>query len=181
MRLISFVIFLVIGVSQPVAADQTDSRLDGLFEELRNGNAIKAEETVDRILGIWADAQSDTVDLLYERALVSANEGSYDLSVALLDHVIGLAPNFSQGYALRGLVRLRAENQEDAVADFSQVLALEPRQFEVRLALAEILLANGEKRDAYEMLQKVLEWNPHNEYARNQSRALRRELDGQEI
>jgi len=181
MRLILFTIFLAFGALGSASADQTDARLDSLFEELRTGDAIKAEETVDRILGIWADAQSDTVDLLYERALISANEGSYDLAGALLDHVIGLAPNFAQGYALRGIVRLSEEDQTAAIADFSKVLELEPRQFEVRMALAELLLASGEKRDAYDMLQKVLEWNPHDEFARQQSRALRRELDGQEI
>jgi tetratricopeptide (TPR) repeat protein len=180
MRLILLAVLLGLGASA-AGADQTDPRLDGLFLELRNGDAVSAEETTDRILEIWADAQSDTVDLLYARALASADGGERELALALLDHVIGLAPSFAQGYALRGVLRLGAEDQSGAVADFSRVLELEPRQFEVRIALAEILLANNEKRDAYDMYQKALEWNPHDAHALQRAKSLREDLAGQEI
>ncbi|MEL7488832.1 MAG: hypothetical protein AAGJ87_16665, partial [Pseudomonadota bacterium] len=56
-------------------ADQTDSRLDALFAELRTGDAIDAQETTDRIVDIWADAPSDTIDVLYGRAKASADAG----------------------------------------------------------------------------------------------------------
>jgi tetratricopeptide (TPR) repeat protein len=181
MRLIVFVVCALMFAASPVGADQTDPRLDVLFEELRTGDAIDAEETVGRILDIWARAQSDTVNLLYARALLSADEGAFDLALALLDHIVGLAPNFAQGYALRGAVQLSRGEPGEAIADFGKVLELEPRQFEVRIALAEILLNNGEKRDAYEMFQKALEWNPHDEHATMRARTLRRTLDGQEI
>ena len=172
---------LGLAISLPAAADQTDPRLDALFEELRVGDAIRAEENVVRIIEIWSDSQSDTVDVLYDRAQESLAHDADDLALVLLDHVIGLSPNFAQGYALRGMVRLNQENRAGAIEDFSKVLELEPRQFEVRTTLAQILLAGGDKLEAYEMFQKVLEWNPHDETARRQSRILRRELDGQEI
>ncbi|HPE30668.1 MAG TPA: tetratricopeptide repeat protein [Parvularculaceae bacterium] len=180
MRLFLLTVFVACA-STAVLADQTDPRLDSLFVELRSGDAFSSEETVGRIIDIWSDAQSDTVDILYARALQSADEGDLDLALALLDHVVGLAPHFAQGFATRGMMRLTNQDQSGAVADFSKALELEPRQFEVRIALAEILLSNHEKRDAYEMFQKALEWNPHDDHARSRARALRRELDGQEI
>ena len=167
--------------AMPAFADQTDSRLDSLFEELRAGEALRAEENIARIVAIWSEAPSDTVTILYARANESARAGEYELASALLDHVIGLAPSFAQGYALRGRVRLAENNRGEAIEDFSKAIELEPRHFEVRLTLADILLAGNEKQDAYEMYQRVLEWNPHNEQARQRARALRRELDGQEI
>jgi len=185
MRLFLLTIFAGLGLSTgliPAAsADQTDPRLDGLFQELRAGEALNADENVSRILEIWSDSQSDTVDILYVRALEAADNGAYDLASTLLDHVVGLAPNFAQGYALRGVVRLNQEDRAGAIGDFSKTIELEPRQFEVRIALAEILLGNDEKRDAFEMYQKALEWNPHEEHARQRARKLRREIDGQEI
>lgn len=181
MRTLFCAILLGFTATLPAAADQTDPRLDGLFEELRVGDAIRAEENIARIIDIWSDSQSDTVDLLYARAELSANEGIFDLAHLLLDHVIGLAPNFAQGYALRGAVRLAQDDRAGAIEDFSKTLELEPRHFEVRTTLAEILLAGGDKYDAYDMFQKVLEWNPHDENARQRARVLRRELDGQEI
>ncbi|NOX96146.1 MAG: tetratricopeptide repeat protein, partial [Alphaproteobacteria bacterium] len=80
-----------------------------------------------------------------------------------------------------GSIRLAQDDRAGAIEDFSKTLELEPRHFEVRTILAQILLAGGEKLAAYEMFQKVLEWNPHDETARLKARALRRELDGQEI
>ncbi len=181
MRRLSLLILASLALAVPAAADQTDPRLDLLFEELRTGDAVRAEENVSRIIDIWSDSQSDTVDLLYTRAELSADEGADDLALTLLDHIVGLAPHFAQGYALRGRVRLGANDTVGAIEDFSRVLELEPRHFQIRTTLAGILYASGERRAAYEMYQKVLEWNPHDAEVRRRARALRRDLDGQEI
>jgi len=184
MRTLGFLILASLALAAPAApaaADQTDPRLDLLFEELRTGDAVRAEENVARIIDIWSDAASDTVDLLYQRAELSADEGADDLAMALADHVVGLAPHFAQGYALRGRVKLDTGDTAGAIEDFSRVLELEPRHFQIRTTLAGILYASGEKRAAYEMYQKVLEWNPHDEDVRRRARSLRRDIDGQEI
>ena len=162
-------------------ADQTDKRLDALFAELRTGEGADAGATSERIQEIWADAQSDTVDLIFERAIAAADAGEIDLAGVLLDHAIGLAPSFAQAYAFRGAVRLRGDDQTGSIADFSRAIELEPRQFEARIALAEIMLAGGDKRGAYDMFEKALEWNPHEEHAAERARKLRDQLDGQEI
>ncbi|MEM8936486.1 MAG: tetratricopeptide repeat protein [Pseudomonadota bacterium] len=180
MRLLLTVLFFSIAPLSAFA-DQTDPRLDLLFEELRVGDAISADSNVERIAEIWADSASDTVDLLYSRAFESADAGAHGLSLVLLDHVVGLAPNFAQGYALRGMVRLSSEDRAGAMEDFSKTLELEPRHFEVRALLGEMLLAGDEKRAAYDMFQSALEWNPHDAHLRDRARALRRDLDGQEI
>lgn len=181
MRLIMLAVSLALGFVGGALADQTDRRLDDLFLELRSGNALSAEETTGRILAIWSDSQSDSVDILYGRASESMAAGETGLAVALLDHVIGLAPHFAQGFALRGVIRLSQDDHAGAIADFSKAIELEPRQFEVRIALAEILLGNGEKRAAFDMFQKALEWNPHDAHALRRAKALREDLAGQEI
>lgn len=180
MRLFLLVIFAAFAATS-AEADQTDSRLDELFVELRTGDGLSAEETAGRILAIWDDSQSDTVDVLFARAQASADAGEFDLAESLLGHVIGLSPNFAQGFAMRGAVRLAQQNPAGALADLEKTIILEPRQFEARVALAEIMLVSEAEREAYDMLQKALEWNPHQERARNLARRLRRDLDGQEI
>lgn len=167
--------------SGAAVADQTDPRLDRLFLELRSGEAVSAEENIDRILEIWSDSQSDTVDLLYARASASAEAGEVELALSLLDHVVGLAPNFAQGYALRGALRLRLDDVSGAVDDFSDTLRLEPRHFDVLIALGQIYEANGDKREAYEAYQGALQWNPLDSYALQRARILRDDLAGQEI
>lgn len=172
---------LALCVPGPALADQADPRLEALFEELRAGGAEDADAIVEQIHAIWADSQSDTVDLLFERALSAVTAEEFDLAGALLDHAVGLAPSFAEAYALRGAVRLQADDQAGSIADFSRAIELEPRQFEARIALAEVLLAGGDKKGAYDMLQAALEWNPHEEHARERARRLRDQLDGQEI
>lgn len=181
MRAWIFAAILAFCVPSAALADQTDKRLDSLFEELRTGDGADAGATVERIQEIWADAQSDTVDVLFARAVAAAEAGRFDLAGTLLDHVVGLAPSFAQAYALRGSIRLRADDQTGSITDFSRAIELEPRQFEARIALAEIMLAGGDKRGAYAMFEKALEWNPHEEHARERARKLRDQLDGQEI
>ncbi|MEL6361693.1 MAG: tetratricopeptide repeat protein [Pseudomonadota bacterium] len=165
----------------PVHADQADPRLDMLFEELRAGSEVDHKATIARIETIWADSASDTIDVLFARAVSSDSQDESDVAEALLDMIIGMSPHFAEAYAFRGSLRLKQQNQKGAIEDFSRAIDLEPRQFNVRIALADILLANDAKQDAYDMLQKALEWNPHDDYARRRARRLRQEIDGQEI
>ena len=154
-------------------ADQTDARLDGLFDQLRRSDSVAADEIVGRILDIWSKPQSPTAGLLYDRAFTSASAGDYPLALELSDHIVGLAPSFAQGYALRGVIRARLGDADGAVADFQKTLSLEPRQFEARSALAEILAATGRHREAYDALQDALKWNPHDPAALQRARSLR--------
>lgn len=182
MRLFLFAFLGVLAVSSgPAFADQTDERLDALFEQLRTGDGADVEAVSAEIDAIWTDSASDTVDLLVERALGALEARQFDLAEALLDHVIGLSPHFAQGYALRGASRSASEDPAGAIADFTRAIELEPRHFEARIAIAEIMLSGGDARGAYDMLQKALEWNPHESHARERARALRQKLDGQEI
>lgn len=181
MRAFLFIIVVLVASAFPAAADQTDPRLDGLFEELRTGDAIDAELTVARILEIWSTPQSPTVRILYDRAKLSADAEDFGLAGAILDHAIGLSPNFAQSFVLRGIVKLAEEDAEGALDDFSRALDLEPRQFEAHIIIAEILLSRDEKEKAYAQLQRALEWNPHNERARDRARALLRQISSQEI
>jgi len=170
-----------LALAGPALADQTDPRLDALFEELRTGDGRDAEGAAGRIQEIWADSPSDTVDLLFERATSAIEAERFDLAAALLDHAIGLAPSFAQAYALRGAVRLRSDNAAGAIEDFTRAVDLETRHFDARIALAEVMLGSGDKRGAYDMLQHALEWNPHEQHARDRARELREKLNGQEI
>lgn len=180
MRLFLLILF-GLAASGPANADQTDPRLDRLFENLRTGEGDEAETIIAEIQTIWSDSQSDTVDLLSARAEDAAAAGQRDLAASLLDHAIGLSPSFMQAYALRGSLRLADGDQAGALADFYRAIELEPRQFDVRIALGEIAAAAGDKRAAYDHFQKALEWNPHEEHARARAAGLRPAIDGSEI
>ena len=163
------------------AADHRDPQLDALFEELRQGPAEDADGTIRRIMAIWADSDSDTVDLLYARAVQCVTDNDWALATALLDHAIGLSPNFAQAYVLRGVARNGGEDTNGASHDFLKSIELEPRHFAARMYLAEIAYRDGDKMAAYDMYQEVLRWNPHEPLAVERARALRDAMDRQDI
>ncbi len=181
MRLILAVLTALVAVQSPAVADQTDPRLEGLFEELRQGDANDAEAIADRIRMIWADSQSDTADVLIKRALISIDREDWTVATALLDHVIGLSPSFAEAYMMRGYIRGRTNNAAGAAEDYRAAIDREPRHFQARLSLAELYLARGDHETAHAMIQDALVWHPHNETALEMARELRSKLEGQEI
>ncbi|WP_306249751.1 hypothetical protein [Parvularcula sp. IMCC14364] len=162
-------------------ADQNDPGLDALFQELRDGTALDAEETSQRILEIWSTAPSPTVTLLYSRAYEAAMANDMDVARELTSHVTGLAPNFAQGWVLQATVYLNLEQYELAYDGYRKALELEPRHFIATTDLADILKANGEDRAAFDLYQEALKWNPHYAHARRQAAELRESLSGSEI
>ncbi|MCI5047003.1 MAG: hypothetical protein MRY59_05850 [Aquisalinus sp.] len=162
-------------------ADQNDPSLDALFQELRDGTALDAEETSQRILEIWSTASSPTVTLLYQRAYEAAMASDMDVARELTAHVTGLAPNFAQGWVLQATVYLNLEQYELAYDGYQKALELEPRHFIATTDLADILKANGEDRAAFDLYQQALKWNPHYAHARRQAAELRESLSGSEI
>ncbi len=185
MRFLWFISLCFIGVGLggigSARADQTDPALDPLFQELRDGSAIDYADTVREIITIWSRSVSPTSDLLYERALVAIDINDLDLAEALLAHVTGLTPHFAQGWALSGRVQRLKGNGLRARKDFAKALALEPRQFLVRLELAQMAMQAGDRESAYNMLQQALEWNPYLDEARAEAARLRRLLSGDAI
>ncbi|MGF1543897.1 MAG: tetratricopeptide repeat protein [Parvularculaceae bacterium] len=165
----------------PAHADHDDPSLDGLFDDLKRAEAADAPAIAARIDAIWADAPSDTVNVLYERAEASFEAGDADLARIVVDHALALGPGFAQGYALRAAIRLRIEDVSGAVEDLERAIDIEPRHYPARIVLGEILADGGEPEAAFDMLQEALLWNPHAERARDAARRIRRELDGQEI
>lgn len=162
------------------SADQFDPRLDELFDDLRAGAPADAAGRATKIRRIWAEHPSDSTAALFARAIASAEASDDALAAKLLDHVVGLSPHFAEGYVLRGLTRRNIGDLAGAEGDLRQAVSLEPRHFLAHRMLAELALARGDKRAAYEHLQDALVANPHDQAAIADARKLRREFEGQE-
>lgn len=167
--------------ASPALADQYDARLDPLFAELQAGPAADAGARLTEIQRIWADSPSDTVDLLYARAMAGVDAGESRIAIDLLDHAIALAPHFAEAYVLRGALRRANADIPGATGDLSMAVALEPRHFLAHRMLAELCVLRGDKRGAYDHLQRALAANPHDASALAEVRRLARDVDGQDI
>ena len=162
-------------------ADQRDERLDTFFSELKDASPSEAVRISGRVLEVWAEADSATAQLLFNRATEAEYAREYELAEELLGHVTGLAPTFAEGWAVRGRIRLARADVEGASADFEKALTLEPRHYPTQLLVAQLRLSLDDERGALRAYVEALSWNPHLDGAKAAVARLERRLQGQGI
>jgi tetratricopeptide (TPR) repeat protein len=146
----------------PALADQTDRRLDRLFDRLRQTDD-RAEATIiqNRIWQLWFESDSEDVDLLMRAGEIAMNHGRHKEALRAFDRVVELAPEFAEGWNRRATLHYLMGNYDASVADVERTLALEPRHFGALSGLGLINMRLGYTDQAVRAFRKALEVNPH--------------------
>lgn len=164
----------------PEAAREVTMR--AMYNALANARSTEqANQVAAAIERIWLDAGSDTISVLMERSLQSANGGNTDLAIQLLDTIVDLAPDYAEGWNRRAYVLFLADQPVRALGDLRRALALEPKHFRALDGMAKILASQGEKKAALMTLEKLREINPKAENLEQSIEDLKREVEGQGI
>lgn len=111
------------------------------------------------------NATSANVQSLYEAAIAASLRGEPDVALALLDELLTLDPQHAGAHHLRGAEYAQAGDVEQALAEFSTSLALDPSQVVARFQLGLLLLVTKRQADAiaiWEPLQSLGERHPFN-------------------
>ncbi len=157
-----YVCALILFCVSPSGADQTDPDLDDLFDDLATTSDGRTAETIqDRIQDIWRETESDSIDLLMNRAIVAQGEGDYETALIHFDDVVDLAPNYAEGWNRRATLLYVMERYDESVRDIERVVALEPRHFGAWAGLGKIFLEYGNEQKALDAFRKALAVNPH--------------------
>jgi tetratricopeptide (TPR) repeat protein len=130
---------------------------------------------------IWVHSGSPTVDLLMERAMKAVTDKKLDFAMQLLDHVVVLAPDFTEAWNRRAYVSFVRNDVEHALGDLRRVLALDPNHFKALEGLAQILREIGQKKPALQVYRQLLGVHPYWPGAPQAIEELEREVDGQGI
>lgn len=163
----------------PVMAypDQTDQRLDGLFETLKNSqDEAELVETESAIWDIWYDSGDADVDDLMLQAAELVRVGELAAAEEIYSAVIETLPTFSEGWNRRATVRFYQRDLDGSLEDIEQTLRLEPRHFGAIWGLGMIL---GSKRDfqrAILAFERLLEIKPNASDAPRRIELLKKEL-----
>jgi len=156
--------------------------LEGLYERLSAarspGEAALITEAIEEL---WAMSGSDTVDLLMSRATQFANDSDVDLSLAVLDAVVDIAPEEAEAWYLRAKVNVLAGNPERALADLRRTLNLDEKHYRAITDLGLVLEQLGAKKEALSAYRQALAVNPYMDDAKAGVDALAREVEGQDI
>ncbi len=156
--------------------------LENLYERLEAAESTEnAQLIAEAIEKLWMQSGSDTINLLIKRADQLVQKSDLDTAIRILDRVVHLAPQYSEGWNRRATVYFLQNKFEDSLGDIRRVLALDPRHFQAINGLGLIMRELGDKKAALKAYRKVLEVYPFLDSARQTEKELAREVEGQGI
>ena len=169
----------VLTLANPVVvnADQTDQRLDELFQTLQTSNdASELTDVESAIWEIWYDSGEADIDsqMMDAGALVSA--GELIAAESIYSSIIAQYPNFSEGWNRRATVRFYQRDYDGSLADIEQTLKLEPRHFGAIWGLGMIMGLQQDYQRAIIAFEALLEIKPSSQDARPRIEMLKQAL-----
>lgn len=169
-------------IALPLAhADQNDSSLPALFEQLAQADAASAREIEARIWRIWTDSGEEQVNALVEAGMRAMNRRRFEQALERFDEVVRQAPDYAEGWNKRATVYWLLDRLPESVADIRRTLALEPRHFGALSGMGLIFLESGDEEGALNAFEAVLAINPHAVGTRERVERLRERLRERQI
>ena len=166
------------GITSSIAvADQTDERLDGLFQTLRTSEDPSVlGETESAIWEIWYDSGREEIDAMLLEAAGLMSSGQLAEAESIYTRIIAELPMFSEGWNRRATVRYYQRDYAGSLEDIEQTLRLEPRHFGAIWGLGMILGAQRDYQRAILAFERLLEIKPHAIDARPRIELLKQEM-----
>ncbi len=156
--------------------------LDELFDHLRNaGDARDAQRIAASIASVWLQSDSDTANLLMQRAMVSTQAGQYPLALSLFNKLVALEPGWAEAWNQRATTRFLAGDADGAMTDINRAIKLEPRHFGALVGMGMILQGEGLDKSALEIFNKALAIYPLAPEIQKLVEKLTLEVEGQDI
>jgi tetratricopeptide (TPR) repeat protein len=166
---------------RPEHGERTFS-LDTLFEALKIApDEASAKAIEDRIWALWMVSGSDTCNVLMSRAKMAADGRDYGLAIKLLNAVIELRPEYTEGWNRRATVYYLQKDYAHSLADIREVLAREPRHFGALSGLGAIMQEIGDDKHALGAYRRALAIDPHLEHIGEVVKTLTEKVEGRAI
>jgi tetratricopeptide (TPR) repeat protein len=162
----------------PYAAKQLDTLMPKLAKA---GSAEAAKPIEEQVLRLFNASGSPSVDLLMVRAAAATQAGDKDTAGKLLESITDIAPGFAEAWRVRGMMAADADNDKTAIVYLNRAITLNPRDFQAYAALAGILAAYGDKKQALQYYRKALAIDPYYEGLDKEVQQLSRDVEGEKI
>ncbi|MDD9991978.1 MAG: tetratricopeptide repeat protein [Rhodospirillales bacterium] len=163
-------------------ADQNDPALDSLFRDLKAAQSPQLVRQIEsRIWGLWFETGSEKMDRMLQAGDIALSTGQYNRSYAILNGVIELRPDLSEGWNRRATLRYVMGDYEGSIADIAETLKREPRHFGALSGLGLCHLKLGNEEEALVAFERALVHNPHMSGVKRNVERLRILLNRQAI
>jgi tetratricopeptide (TPR) repeat protein len=163
-------------------ADQSDKRLDAIFERLKTTESgEEAAVLTTMVWAIWIESDNEAVSAFMTEGIKEMSRQNFDEAAAAFTKVIEADPDFAEGWNKRATVYYLMGKYSESIRDVERTLALEPRHFGALSGLGVIYLALGDGWAALKAFEAALKVNPHLTSARIYVEELRKYLRGKRI
>jgi len=166
----------------PVLADQSDSRLEGLFSQLLEAPGPgEARMLEGQIWSIWVQSDDGAVRVLMEDGVAAMSRGDFRRALAKFDQIVTIAPDFAEGWNKRATVHYLLGNYPRSLADIGETLAREPRHFGALAGRGLVYVALEDEVRALKSFDAALAIHPNLTSAAINAATLRKTLREKEI
>ena len=174
--------FVVPVSAAPEKPQAKQSQLDKWFGELAKAETEEDAEAVrKKIYAVFTQSGSASIDLLMARATAAFANQDAGLARRLIDSVTRIAPNFAEGWRQRAALQSASGDDRGAMVSLHKAIALNPRHFAAMMELAGLLESYGDKAGALKLTRQALKLDPHMDGAEHRERALKKDVEGQDI
>ena len=163
-RMVVFGILATLVMAAPATgrADQSDERLEELFDRLRaTADPLEAQIIEVQIWRIWTDSGRDDINTLVEEGSRLMAQGLLKEAIAIFDRVVTNLPEFAEGWNKRATAHYLNGDYTASMIDIERTLALEPRHFGAISGMGLIFMVRGDEANALRAFEEVLKVHPH--------------------
>ncbi|MFO1435008.1 MAG: tetratricopeptide repeat protein [Gammaproteobacteria bacterium] len=111
-------------------ADQSDPRLNPLFEKLKGAHEEnEAVGTANEIWKIWFQYRDADIAAQLQEAVKAKDAGNLDQALEIVNKVVERAPDFAEAWNQRAIIYYNVGYYDASLKDVEETLKLEPRHF----------------------------------------------------
>jgi len=163
-------------------SDQTDPRLDALFERLKTASAMEqALPAEQKILEIWLETPNKQAARWLRAGLNHMESGAPHEAIAAFSDVVKVAPKFAEGWNKRATLHFLMGDYVQSLSDIERTLQLEPRHFGALSGRGLIYLKLENLERALAAFEAALELYPHMPGAMANVKLIRQIIKQREI
>ena len=145
----------------------TPADLPQLMAALHDPDARVKQAAEGAIWQVWGRSGDEAIDRLFERGLTHMQRGEFPAAVETFSRVIGMKPEFTEGWNKRATVYFLLGDNELSLKDCAEVLKRNPRHFGVLAGYGQIYARKGNLERALDYYRRALTINPNMDGVRN--------------
>jgi tetratricopeptide (TPR) repeat protein len=188
MRIVSFALAIAAAAALLVAAerladaDQTDSRLPALFDQLKSApTATEAKAVEMQIWSIWTVSSNDEVNRLMAEGVSAMNQADPKTALEDFNRIVEIAPDYAEGWNKRATLYYLLGQFDASMADIDKTLELEPRHFGALSGLGLIQMTLERDEQAIDAFERALSIHPQMTGPRANIEALKERIKSKSI